>query len=105
MTRQRGSTRTSSTSHYKSRGVEMKYGVNLMVWTTRLGREHENLLFRIREWGFDGVERLLVPEGPAEIASVKRMLDSADLERTSCTVLPGEAHLPSPKAEVRARAV
>ncbi len=83
----------------------MKYGVNLMVWTTRVGREQEKLLFRIRELGFDGVEPFLTPEEPAQIAAVKQMLDRAGLERTTCSVLPREAHLPSPDSEVRARAV
>jgi len=32
----------------------MKYGVNTMVWTTRMNREQEALLSRIKEWGFDG---------------------------------------------------
>lgn len=83
----------------------MKYGVNLMVWTTRVGPEQENLLFRIREWGFDGVEPFLNPDEPAQIPAVRKMLDRAGLERTTCSVLPREAHLPSPDSEVRARAV
>lgn len=83
----------------------MKYGVNLMVWTTRVGPEQEDLLFRIREWGFDGVEPFLNPDEPAQIPAVRQMLDRAGLERTTCSVLPREAHLPSPDPEVRARAV
>ncbi len=83
----------------------MKYGVNLMVWTTRVGEEHEPLCSRIREWGFDGVELFLSPEEPAHIPAVKRMLDRKHLERTTCSVLPREANLVSSQAEVRARGV
>jgi len=83
----------------------MKYGVNLMVWTTRVGPEQAGLLHRIRKWGFDGAELFLTPEEPSRIAEVKQMLDHAGLERTTCSVLPREAHLPSPRAEVRAQAV
>jgi len=43
----------------------MKYGVNTMVWTTRVGKEIEPLFLRIKKWGFDGVELFLSPEEPA----------------------------------------
>jgi D-psicose/D-tagatose/L-ribulose 3-epimerase len=83
----------------------MKYGVNLMVWTTHIGKQHDSLLSRIREWGFDGVELFLSAEEPADITSVKRMLDRCGLERTSCSVLPREGHLVSADPDVRARGI
>lgn len=83
----------------------MKYGVNLMVWTTRVGKEQEALFERMRAWGFDGVEPFISAEEPADLATVKRMLDRANLERTTCCVLPREANLVNSQAEVRARGV
>jgi len=83
----------------------MKYGVNLMVWTTRVGKEQETLFERIRAWGFDGVEPFISAEEPADLATVKQMLDRTNLERTTCCVLPREANLVSSQAEVRARGV
>ncbi len=83
----------------------MKYGVNTLVWTMRVTEEHEALFSRIRKWGFDGVELFLSPEEPANIVSVRRMLDGLGLERTTCTVLPREANLVSFDVEVRARGV
>jgi D-psicose/D-tagatose/L-ribulose 3-epimerase len=83
----------------------MKYGVNLMVWTTRVGREQYSLLARIQGWGFDGVELFLSPGEPADIPLVKRRLDHLKLDRTTCSVLPREAHLVSTEADVRARGV
>jgi len=83
----------------------MKYGVNTMVWTTRVGKELEPLFFRIKKWGFDGVELFLSPEEPADIPSVKSILGRAGLERTTCSVLPREANLVSSEAGVRARGV
>lgn len=76
-----------------------------MVWTTRVGQAQESLLHRIREWGFDGVELFLSPQEPADIPGVRKILDAAQLDRTMCSVLPREAHLISPLAEVRARGV
>ena len=78
----------------------MKYGVNTMVWTTRVDGQ-QALLSRIRDWGFDGVELFLSPEEPANVPAVKRMLDDLRLGRTTCSVIPREANFISPQAEVR----
>jgi len=83
----------------------MKYGVNTLVWTTRVSKDQDTLFSRIREWGFDGVELFLSPEEPADLAAVKQTLDHLNLERTACSVLPREAHLVSAQPEVRARGV
>lgn len=83
----------------------MKYGVNMLAWTMRVGEELEPLFFRIREWGFDGVEMFVSPDVPRDARAVGRVLDRANLERTACTVLPRDANLVSPHAEVRARGV
>ena len=81
----------------------MKYGVNTMVWTTRITEEQQPLLARIRGWGFDGVEVFLSLEEPANIPSVKNMLDQLQLGRTTCSVVPREMNLVGSEAEVRAR--
>jgi len=83
----------------------VKYGVNLMVWTTRVGPQHDALLARVKKWGFDGVELFLSTEEPADIPAVQRTLDRLKLERTTCSVLPREFHLVSTKPEVRAQGV
>jgi D-psicose/D-tagatose/L-ribulose 3-epimerase len=83
----------------------MKYGVNMLVWTTRVDEKLKPLFTRIKQWGFDGVELFLSPEEPADLPAVKRMLDGAGLERTVVSVLPRDAHLVSPEAAVRTRGV
>ncbi len=81
----------------------MKFGINTLVWTTQVGRSERALFSRIKNWGFDGVELYLSPEEPAELNSVKRMLDDLQLERTTCSVIPKQANLVSREPEVRAR--
>jgi len=81
----------------------VKYGVNTMVWTTRVGEQQQPLLARIKDWGFDGVELFLSPDEPVDIAAVRKMLDELGLERTTCSVIPREANLVSAQADVRAR--
>jgi len=81
----------------------MKYGVNTLVWTMQIGSEHEALFRRIREWGYDGAELFLSPDEPADLRWVKDVLDREGLERTTCCVIPRDAHLASRDCEVRAR--
>lgn len=83
----------------------MKYGVNTMVWTTRVTAEREPLLAHIREWGFDGVELFLSPNEPADIPAVRRILERVGLESAACSVLPREANLVSADPETRKRGV
>src|SRR5579885_3005895 len=83
----------------------MKYGVNTLVWTARVGAAEEPLFHRIREWGFDGAELFISADEPSDIPRVRKMLDEAQLERTTCGVLPRDAHLVSSDPTVRAHAV
>jgi len=83
----------------------MKYGVNTMVWTTRMNREQEALLSRIKEWGFDGVELFLSLDEPANIPEMRQILDGLGLDRTTCSVLPRHANLVSTDSDIRARGV
>jgi len=83
----------------------MKYGVNTMVWTTRINETHEALFSCIKAWGFDGVELFLSPQEPADIPAVRQMLEDNHLECTTCSVLPRDCHLVSHEPEMRARGV
>ncbi len=81
----------------------MKYGVNTMVWTTRVNEQQQPLLVRIKDWGFDGVELFLSPDEPVDVPAVRKMLDQLHLERTTCSVIPRDANLVSSQADVRER--
>jgi D-psicose/D-tagatose/L-ribulose 3-epimerase len=83
----------------------MKYGVNTMVWTTRVDERLAPLFANIKQWGFDGVELFLSPDEPVNPAAVKKMLEAAGLDVTTCSVLPRAANLISSDAAVRAYGV
>jgi D-psicose/D-tagatose/L-ribulose 3-epimerase len=83
----------------------MKYGVNIMVWTTRMNREQEALLSRIKERGFHGVELFLSLNEQANIPEMRRTLHPLGLHRTTSFVLPSDANFISTDADVRARSV
>src|SRR5947208_16241240 len=95
---------TGSKSTKPSRTLAaMKYGVNTMVWTTRITEQHSALFSRIRAWGVDGVELFLSPSEPASIPAVRRSLDGAGRERPACSVLPRDDNLVGAAARVRSR--
>jgi D-psicose/D-tagatose/L-ribulose 3-epimerase len=83
----------------------MKYGINTMVWTTRVDESQAALFSRIREWGFDGAELFVSPQEPVDIPAVRKMLEKNQLECTTSTAIPRECHLVSPQPEVRGRGV
>jgi D-psicose/D-tagatose/L-ribulose 3-epimerase len=81
----------------------MKFGVNTMVWTTKVTDRHWPLLSRIKEFGFDGVEFFLSPHEPSDIPAVRKMVERLQLECATCSVLPRDDNPVSPQPEVRAR--
>ena len=83
----------------------MKFGVNMMVWTTHVDEKLEPLFTRIKQWGFDGVEPFISADEPANIPALRTCLDKLQLERTTCCVLPRDANLVSPDAAVRAHGI
>ncbi|MCP3917957.1 MAG: sugar phosphate isomerase/epimerase [bacterium] len=83
----------------------MKVGMNLLLWTTHVTAEHDPLLARLAELGFDGVELPLGDGDPAHYAAIGKRLDGLGLGRTTVTSLTPETNPLSPDAAVRDAAV
>jgi D-psicose/D-tagatose/L-ribulose 3-epimerase len=83
----------------------MKFGVNAFLWTANFGPEHFDLLPKIKEHGFDGIEVALIRPVDFKAAEIRRALEQYALECTVCSVLPGELSLISPDASVRGKTV
>jgi D-psicose/D-tagatose/L-ribulose 3-epimerase len=83
----------------------MKFGVNAFLWTANFGPEHFDLLPRIKQNGFDGIEVALIRPADFKGAEIRRALEQYDLECTVCSVLPGELSLISDDASVRGKTV
>src|SRR5215831_8021310 len=71
----------------------MKYGVNTLLWTAAFDSVHLDLLPRIKEAGFDGVEisRFTFAGFPA--AAIRRALEANRLACTFCSALTGRLSL------------
>lgn len=83
----------------------MRYGLNLLLWTTHVDDSHAELLARIREWGYDGVEVPVFDTDPARYEALERRLDALGLARTAVAACGPEANLIAGDTEVRAAGI
>ena len=79
----------------------MKYGMNLLLWTTDVDETHTPILEQLKEWGYDGVELPIFELDPDRFARVGKTLDEIGLERTAVTVCTPDANPISPSADIR----
>lgn len=83
----------------------MKYGLNMLLWTTDVNESHFGLLEQIKKWGYDGVELPIFELDSAKFKKVGDQLNSLGLGRTAVTVSTPEANPISDSAAVRQAAV
>jgi len=83
----------------------MKYGLNMLLWTSSVGEEHFPLLEQVKDWGYDGVELPIFDNDVEKHKSVARQLDTLGLERTAVSVSTPEANPISDSPAVRQAAV
>lgn len=79
----------------------MKFGINTLLWTAAFGEEHLDLLPRIREWGFDGVEIARFSFDGFPAAKIRAALEREGLGCTLCSALTGALSIVSPEESVR----
>lgn len=79
----------------------MKYGMNLLLWTSGVTEQHFPLLADIRQWGYDGVELPMFDFDLANARKVGAELQRLGLAATAVTVCTKEENPISPEASVR----
>lgn len=79
----------------------MKYGVNTLLWTASFDESHFDLLPRLKEGGFDGVEIARFSFDGFPAAKIRRELEKNSLGATFCTALTGRQSLISEDEGVR----
>lgn len=83
----------------------MRFGINLLLWTTHVTAAHERQLAFVRQCGFDGVEVPLFQGDPGHYRDLGVVLDRLGLLRTCSTGLDA-AHDPiDPSPSIRRAAV
>jgi D-psicose/D-tagatose/L-ribulose 3-epimerase len=79
----------------------MRFGFNLLLWTTFVEPEHASLMERMKAIGYDGVE---VPAGDGPVShyhTVRQMADDAGLACTAIAMATPEADPTSPDPAIR----
>ena len=80
----------------------MKYGMNLLLWTSGVTEQHFPLLHDLKSWGFDGVELPLFDFDVNHAKKVGAELKQNGLACTAVTVCTPDQNPISPEAAVRA---
>jgi D-psicose/D-tagatose/L-ribulose 3-epimerase len=83
----------------------MKYGLNLLLWTTDVAEAHYPLLDKIKTWGYDGVELPVFELDVARFKNLGERLNSLGLERTAVAISTAENNPISDSPAVRQAAV
>lgn len=83
----------------------MKIGMNMFLWTTHVGHQHEALLRDIKATGFDGVEVPVFEGDVNHYKDLAGMLDDIGLDRTAVSAMGDPAMNLIGEATARAKGV
>jgi D-psicose/D-tagatose/L-ribulose 3-epimerase len=83
----------------------MKYGLNLLLWTTDVNEAHYPLLDQIKTWGYDGVELPVFELDADRFKGLGERLDGLGLERTAVAISTAENNPISDSPAIRQAAV
>jgi D-psicose/D-tagatose/L-ribulose 3-epimerase len=79
----------------------MKIGMNLLLWTSKVGPAHYPLLADLRKMGFDGVEVPVFEGSSQDYKALGIELRNQGLEATAVTVMSPDANPISSDAKIR----
>ena len=80
----------------------MKYGMNMLLWTTAVTEADYPTLEQLKGMGFDGVELPIFEMDVEKFAVLGKTLDDIGLERTAVTICTAEENPISSDAGIRA---
>lgn len=83
----------------------MKYGMNMLLWTSDVTEEHYGILENLKKWGYDGVELPVFDLDVAKFTRLGKKLEEIGLECTAVTVCSDADNPISPDAAIRDAAV
>lgn len=78
-----------------------KYGINLLLMTGKFDHESVELIYKVADMGFDGVEIPIFDPDTVDVEATKKALESTNLECTGCTIMSPERDIISDEPEIR----
>ncbi len=79
----------------------MKYGMNMLLWTTDVNESHFGILESLKKIGYDGVELPIFDMDVAKFSGIGKKLNDLGLQRTAVTVSTDAANPISADAAIR----
>ncbi|MFK7776644.1 MAG: sugar phosphate isomerase/epimerase [Gimesia sp.] len=79
----------------------MKYGLNMLLWTSGVNESHFGLLEQIKDWGYDGVEIPVFDADEKNFSQVGDKLKELGLGCTAVTVCTADQNPISSDAKIR----
>jgi D-psicose/D-tagatose/L-ribulose 3-epimerase len=79
----------------------MKFGMNLLLWTTKVTDTHAHLLDDLKRMGYDGVEIPVFEGTPQDYKALGQLLRDEGLGATAVTVMTAETNPISSDAKIR----
>jgi D-psicose/D-tagatose/L-ribulose 3-epimerase len=83
----------------------MKYGLNLLLWTTDINEALYPTLEKVKAWGYDGVELPIFDFTRSNFEKCGQKLKELGLASTAVTICTGADNPISPDAKIREAAV
>ena len=83
----------------------MRFGMNLLLWTSDPTDELMPVIEKLKQMGYDGVEVPIFDLNPKKFETWGKRFDDLGLARTAVTVRSADDNPISPEAKVRAAAV
>ena len=67
----------------------MKFGINMLLWTSHVTEDHAGLFRDLKKAGYDGIEVSMFEGTPDHYARIGALLDKEGLGRTACSAIGG----------------
>ncbi|MBM4033957.1 MAG: sugar phosphate isomerase/epimerase [Planctomycetes bacterium] len=92
-------------SAQENQPMKVKFGLNLLVYTAAFTKDNVDLVKKVADLGYDGVEPLFADLSILDAKATRRACEEAKMGLNACCVMVPEANPVSPKPEVRQAAV
>jgi D-psicose/D-tagatose/L-ribulose 3-epimerase len=83
----------------------MKVGVNLLLWSAQMGPESVDLVHKVGDMGFDGVEIFIDDPAAIDTSALREAAAAHGLGVTCCSIVGPDRHLISDDAAIRRQAL
>ncbi|HPG69924.1 MAG TPA: sugar phosphate isomerase/epimerase family protein [Candidatus Hydrogenedentes bacterium] len=98
-------TRQASVGTVSHAPLDVRFGLNLLVYTPTFPKDQVDLIRKVADFGYDGVEIPFTDLDVLDAAATRHAREEAGVGLTACAVLTEDANVSSPDAAERQKGV